>query len=146
LTWNSTNATSCSASGGWTGTEPTNGTKSTGSLSTTTTYTLSCTGAGGNATQSVTVTVSAAPAGTATLTWTAPSVNTDGTPVTTLSGYTIYYGTSQNALTQTVVVGGATTTTFEITGLAAGTWYFAVAADAADGTESAQSKLGSKTI
>jgi hypothetical protein len=94
----------------------------------------------------VTVTVTAAAAGTATLTWSAPSVNTDGTPVTTLSGYTIYYGTSASALTQSVAVSGAGTTSFELTGLAAGTWYFAVAADATDGTESAQSSLGSKTI
>jgi hypothetical protein len=80
------------------------------------------------------------------LTWTAPTLNTDGTPVTPLSGYTIYYGTSQSNLTQSVAVGGAGTTTFELTGLAAGTWYFAVAANATDGTESAQSSIGSKTL
>jgi hypothetical protein len=49
-------------------------------------------------------------------------------------------------MTQTVAVGGATTTSYEITGLTSGTWYFAVAANAADGTQSAQSNLGSKTI
>jgi hypothetical protein len=49
-------------------------------------------------------------------------------------------------MTQSVVVGGATTTSFELTGLASGTWYFAVAANAADGTQSAQSNIGSKTI
>jgi hypothetical protein len=63
-----------------------------------------------------------------------------------LTGFTIYYGTNQSALTQSVVVSGATTTTYEITGLASGTWYFAVAANASDGTESAQSNVGSKTI
>jgi len=93
----------------------------------------------------VTVSV-AATAGTATLTWTAPIINTDGTPVTPLSGYTIYYGTSQSAMTQTVAVSGAGTTTYQLTGLAAGTWYFAVAADATDGTQSAQSSIGSKTL
>jgi hypothetical protein len=71
--------------------------------------------------------------------------NTDGTPVTTLTGYTIYYGTSSGALTQSVVV-SASTTSYTITGLAAGTWYFAVTADAADATQSAMSNLGSKTI
>jgi hypothetical protein len=63
-----------------------------------------------------------------------------------LTGFTIYYGTNQSALTQSIVVSGATTTTYEVTGLASGTWYFAVAANAADGTESAQSTVGSKTI
>jgi len=66
--------------------------------------------------------------------------------VTALTGFTIFYGTSQGAMTQTVAVGGAATTSYEITGLASGTWYFAVAANAADGTQSAQSNLGSKTI
>ena len=55
-------------------------------------------------------------------------------------------GTSQSAMTQSVAIGGATTTSYEFTNLAPGTWYFAVAADASDGTESAMSSLGSKTI
>jgi hypothetical protein len=84
--------------------------------------------------------------GTATLTWTPPTTNTDGTAVTTLTGYTIYYGTAQDALTQSVVVSGATTATYEISGLAPGTWYFAMSADAADGTQSGQSNIGSTTI
>jgi fibronectin type III domain protein len=146
LTWVSTNATACTASGGWTGSLATSGAKSTGPLSASTTYTLSCTGAGGSATQSAAVTVTAAPNGTATLSWTPPTTNTDGTPVTTLAGYHVYYGTSQAALTQSVAISGPTTTSYEVTGLAAGTWYFAVAADAMDGTEGPQSALGSKTL
>jgi hypothetical protein len=84
--------------------------------------------------------------GTATLTWTAPTANTDGTAVTALRGFTIYYGTTQGALTQSVFVSGATTTTYEFTGLNPGTWYFAMTADATDGTQSGQSNIGSKTI
>jgi hypothetical protein len=93
----------------------------------------------------VTVTVTTV-AGTATLSWVPPTLNTDGTPVTSLSGYHIYYGTSPSALTQSVAISDATTTSYGMTGLASGTWYFAVAADAADGTESAMSVIGSKTI
>jgi len=33
-------------------------------------------------------------AGTATLTWTASTTGVDGTPLTNLAGYRIYYGTS----------------------------------------------------
>jgi hypothetical protein len=85
--------------------------------------------------------------GTATLTWTAPTSNTDGsTPVTALTGYHIFYGTTPGALNQSVVVNSASTLSYEITGLSSGTWYFAVAAMAADGTESAPSNVGSKTI
>jgi hypothetical protein len=84
--------------------------------------------------------------GSATLSWDAPTVNTDGAPLSDLTGYHIYYGDSPNTLTQSVSVAGAATLSYEITGLAAGTWYFAVAADAADGTQSALSNVASKTI
>jgi hypothetical protein len=46
LTWSSTNATSCTAGGGWTGTEAISGTQSVSPTSSTI-YMLSCTGAGG---------------------------------------------------------------------------------------------------
>jgi hypothetical protein len=84
--------------------------------------------------------------GSATLSWDAPTVNTDGAPLTDLIGYHIYYGDSPNTLTQSVSVAGAATLSYEITGLASGTWYFGVAADAADGTQSALSDVVSKTI
>lgn len=145
LTWSSTHATSCTASGGWSGPEATSGSQATGAIAVTTTYTLSCSGPGGSATQSATVTT-AGGTGTATLSWVAPTTNTNGTPVTPLSGYHIYYGTSASALTQSVEISGTATASYEITGLTSGTWYFAVAADASDGTESALSDLGSKTI
>src|SRR6266403_1487722 len=57
LSWSTTKATSCTASGGWSGSQPTSGSHSTGALSANTTYTLTCTGAGGSAAQSATVTV-----------------------------------------------------------------------------------------
>jgi hypothetical protein len=78
--------------------------------------------------------------------WSPPTENTNGTAVTPLTGFTIYYGTTEGALTQSVVVSGASTLTYTITGLTTGTWYFAVAADAADGTQSAMSEIGSKTF
>jgi hypothetical protein len=144
LTWSSTNATSCTASGGWLGSRATSGSSTTGALNTTTIYALACTGAGGTANKTATVTVGAVSNGTATLSWKAPTTNTDGTPVTPLSGYTIYYGTSPSALSHSISA-GATATSYEITGLAPGTWYFAIAADAKVGTKSAMSNIGSKT-
>jgi hypothetical protein len=89
-----------------------------------------------------------AASGTATLSWAAPTATTEGEPLplSTLSGYHIYYGTSASALTQSVAVSGASTTSFEISGLAAGTWFFAVAADATDGTEGARSAVASASI
>jgi hypothetical protein len=61
--WSATNATSCAASGGWSGSVPTKGSKATGAMTATKTYTLNCTGTGGTATRSATVSVTGAPAG-----------------------------------------------------------------------------------
>jgi hypothetical protein len=58
LTWSTTNATSCTASGGWSGDKSTSGSQNTGALTATTSFTLNCTGNGGSAQSSVTVTVS----------------------------------------------------------------------------------------
>jgi hypothetical protein len=62
LSWTTTNATSCTASGGsFTGSEPTGSGTATVTVSGNTNYSLTCTGAGGSATQSVAVTGTAAP-------------------------------------------------------------------------------------
>ncbi len=84
--------------------------------------------------------------GMATLTWQAPTQNTDGSSLTDLAGYHIYYGSSQNALNQMITVSNPATTTYQIDNLGTGTWYFAVAAYSTSGTESARSNVGSKTF
>ncbi len=57
LTWTSTNATSCIATGGWSGEKPTSGTFTTQVLATAQNYILTCTGNQGTATDSVTVNI-----------------------------------------------------------------------------------------
>jgi Fibronectin type III domain len=84
--------------------------------------------------------------GTVTLSWIAPTGNTNGTPLTDLAGYHIHYGTSQDNLTQVIDLAGTGTTEYEVAGLAPGTYYFAVSAYTAMGTESAPSDIGNKTI
>jgi len=59
LSWSAQNATSCTASGGWSGTEPLSGTATSPAITSNTTFTLDCAGPGGSATQSISVTVSA---------------------------------------------------------------------------------------
>jgi len=66
LTWASTNTTACTASGSWTGTQPTSGTSSTGALSAGASYTLTCTGAGGSVNKTANVTIQTSGAPTAT--------------------------------------------------------------------------------
>jgi hypothetical protein len=84
--------------------------------------------------------------GSATLSWLAPTTNTDGAALTDLSGYHIYYGMHPGDLTQTVQLAGVGLQTYVIDGLGTGTWYFAVTAVASTGVESALSDVVSKTI
>lgn len=84
--------------------------------------------------------------GSATLSWTAPTENTDGTPLTNLAGYHIYYGTTAGAWTSTITILEATETSYVVSGLAPGTYYFAVVAFNSDGIDSADSNMGTKTI
>jgi len=79
LTWSSTNATSCTASGGWSGSKSTSGSQSVSPTSNAT-YTLACTGAGGSVNKSVSVAV-AQPAPTDT---TPPTVAVSHSPITDL--------------------------------------------------------------
>ena len=96
-------------------------------------------------TVSVQAPVVAAP-GSATLSWTAPAYNEDGSPITGLAGYHVYYGTDPAKFGSTVDVVGAASTAYTVTNLPAGTYYFAVAAYDSNGVESAMSNVGNKTI
>src|SRR5882757_6837905 len=64
--------------------------------------------------------------GTATLDWTPPTENSDGSALTNLAGYTVYYGTSPDKLTESVKVSNPGLTAYTMTNLTSGTWYFAV--------------------
>ena len=57
LTWVSTNATSCSASGAWSGTKSIRGSQNLTNLQSTGTYIITCTGAGGSKSSSVSISV-----------------------------------------------------------------------------------------
>jgi len=59
------------------------------------------------------------------LAWEAPTTNADGTPLTDLAGYRVYYGSASGVYEQTKDVGNVTT--FPVTGLMSATLYFFVA-------------------
>lgn len=85
LTWSSTDATSCTASGEWTGSKAASGNQAVTPASTgSKTYTLSCTGAGGTTSQSVTVQVNA-PAPAVTLNASSTSLTLGGSSTLTWS-------------------------------------------------------------
>jgi hypothetical protein len=84
--------------------------------------------------------------GAVTLNWQAPTENTNGTAASQLIGFYIYYGTSADNLDQWVVAWGSETTSFTVTNLASGTYYFAIAAYNWMGVESTPTGVVSATI
>jgi Putative Ig domain len=86
--------------------------------------------------------------GSATVSWVAPTQNSNGTALTNLQGYVVYYGNNASSLTQeqSVQVPDPTALNFTISGLSSGTWYFAVASYTTSGEQSPLSTVSSKTI
>ena len=84
--------------------------------------------------------------GAATLTWTAPTTNTDGSALTDLAGFHIYFGTSAGSLSNTINIASPSTLMHVVSNLGTGTWYFAIAAYTNTGLESTMSNVGAKTI
>lgn len=72
---------------------------------------------------------SAAGAGEMDITWTAPTKNCDGTPLTNLSGYALQWGQSGAQLP-------AGALTYKVTGLTPGNWWASIAALSAAGERS----------
>jgi hypothetical protein len=90
--------------------------------------------------------VTAVANGRATLSWTAPTENTDGSTLSNLAGYRIRYGTSASSLTSTIVIDNASVTTYIVEDLSPATWYFAVTAVNSQGAESTNSNVANKQI
>jgi hypothetical protein len=83
---------------------------------------------------------------TATLSWQAPSTNSDGSALTDLAGYRIHIGTRSRSYTQVISISQADTTRFVVTGLAPGSYYFALTSVDATGVESDYSAETQRTI
>ena len=71
-----------------------------------------------------------------TLNWQAPTENTDGTPLTDLAGYRIYYGVDSANLGNVIEVSNPSVTTYVVEGLTPDIWYFASTALNSSGMES----------
>ena len=92
-----------------------------------------------------TVSVRQTAAGAVTLSWTAPTQNTDGSALTDLAGYYIYYGTPGGQATQTLQLPPSATSVV-LPNLSQGTWYFGTMAYNASGATSGLSGVASATI
>jgi hypothetical protein len=84
--------------------------------------------------------------GTATVTWTIPTTNSDGTPLTNLRGFRIYYGTAVDSMTKVAEIANPSISTYSVTNLSPATWYFGIKAYTSSGVESAISNIANKAM
>jgi hypothetical protein len=103
----------------------------------------------GSATASLTafaITVTDISTGSATLSWTPPTQNSDGSTLTNLAGYRITYGRSANVLDRSISLTNPSLNSYVVENLSSGTWFFAVTSLNSEGTASSSSNVASKTI
>lgn len=93
---------------------------------------------------SVSVTQSAT--GSATLSWTAPTMNTDGTPLDDLTAYKIYYGTTPGSYPNEIRINNPGITSYVVENLSPATYQFVATAVNSAGVESVFSNIATKTI
>jgi hypothetical protein len=134
LSWTSDNADSCDASGGWSGSKPPQGSAVVGPLTGSTTFTLTCSGLGRNAVAMLSVPI----VGLVTLKWQAPVKNVDGTPLTDLSGYRVYYGEQSREYSNSETISDPRAVRYDVEVLS-GSYYFAMTALDGNGNESGYS-------
>lgn len=141
LTWTAADVDSCTASGGWSGARAESGNEQVGPIIASTTFSLSCSGAGG----SVVEMLSVGAIGEIGVGWDAPTQNVDGSPLTDLAGFRIYYGDSSGAYANMIEVTDPAAVSHTLS-LLSGSYFIAMTAVDTDGNESAHSNEISRTL
>ena len=132
ITWSAPGAERCVASGGWQGERTASGDFVTSPLGESTTFSLSC--EAGNASAVAMVAVEVADL---TLAWAAPTENVDGTALTDLQGFFVYWGDASREYIGKLRL-EASAREWQID-LPAGDYHFALTAVDSEGDESAYS-------
>ncbi len=139
LTWSSSNAQSCEASGNWSGQVDTSGTFTSAPLTENALFQLTCFAQGQSAVSQLGVAVT-----DNTVRWAAPTENVDGTQLTDLDGFAVYWGDRSRNYNSSVNLGaGAREWTLDV---APGTYYLAVTAINSQNEESGYSNEIVKVI
>lgn len=81
-----------------------------------------------------------------TLSWTPPTQNSDGSALTDLAGYNIYYGLSAGSYANTINVDNPGIATLVVENLTPNTYYFVATAINQSGVESDYSNIAVKTV
>ena len=84
--------------------------------------------------------------GWAVVSWTPPTTTADGSALTDLAGYELFYGRRPSELAHIVKVPDVHVTRMTVRGLDSGTWYFVVTAYTRSGAMSFPSNVVSKKI
>lgn len=92
------------------------------------------------------VEVTSSALGSVSLSWAAPTLNEDGTTLTDLAGYKIYYGTNANDLNTMIRIDNSSVLTYLIDNLAPNTYFFAAAAFNSSGVDSELSGQISRVV
>ena len=95
--------------------------------------------AGATTSRSIVVNRESGQAGAVSLSWTAPTARTDGSPLTNLSGYKIFYGRMSGIYDYQIDINNPGILTYVIENLVSGNWYFAMSAYDSAGVESDRS-------
>ena len=82
------------------------------------------------------LTVQAYSFGSVTVSWTPPTQNTDGTALTNLAGYRLYWGRQPTNYTNSIGIMNPGISAYVVENLASGTYYFAATAINSSGVES----------
>ncbi len=95
---------------------------------------------------SYTLSVNQSALGSVTLSWTAPTENSDGSTLVDLAGYKIYYGRNSGNYDQEIRVDNPSISTYVVEQLGLGTYYFSATALNSSGLESAFSGEAVRTL
>jgi hypothetical protein len=86
------------------------------------------------------------PPSAVTIGWTPPTENTNGSTLTNLAGYHLYYGTNQSNLSKVVDITNPGLASYVLSDLTSGTWYFALTSVNSAGVESVRSTVISTVV
>jgi hypothetical protein len=92
------------------------------------------------------VTVTNVGLGSMTLSWTAPTENSDGTPLMDLAGFYVYFGESQGNYSNRVRIDNPSLSTYVIENLLPKTYYVVATSFNSLGIESTFSNVATKTV
>ena len=123
------------------------GTPTQGDIGTNATIVISVSdGAATSSLASFNIQVVATASGSATLSWTPPTQNSDGTPLSDLASYRVYFGMSSGTYPNSITVSNPGLASLVVDQLTPATWYFVVTAVNGNGAESAFSNVATKTV